>query len=183
MQIKISWLHTSQLIWIYTVCKGSVYPSSAGQGLIYPFLFFSRYRFFCSKINTKQIMAVYMVLTLLTSDVSGSCRRRLSVQIIRYEDCVPKRLLTYSCVGTCSTHAQIASSYPFEIERTCYQCMESVVQDRRVKLKCPDADGPSLFKDVRITIQVPKQCMCEVCNARDSIDIMPSHEGNNSNET
>ena len=25
----------SQLIWIYTVCKGRVYPSSAGQGLIY----------------------------------------------------------------------------------------------------------------------------------------------------
>ena len=24
----------SQLIWIYTVCKGRVYPGSAGQGLI-----------------------------------------------------------------------------------------------------------------------------------------------------
>ena len=26
----------SQLIWIYTVCKGRVYPGSAGQGLSYP---------------------------------------------------------------------------------------------------------------------------------------------------
>ena len=33
MQIQISWLLRSQLIWIYTVCKGSVYPGSAGQGL------------------------------------------------------------------------------------------------------------------------------------------------------
>ena len=32
-QIKISWLLQSQLIWIYTVCKGRVYQSSAGQRL------------------------------------------------------------------------------------------------------------------------------------------------------
>ena len=33
MQIQISWLLRSQLIWIYIVCKGRVYPGSAGQGL------------------------------------------------------------------------------------------------------------------------------------------------------
>ena len=33
MQIQISWLLRSQLIWIFTVCKGRVYPGSAGQGL------------------------------------------------------------------------------------------------------------------------------------------------------
>ena len=35
MQIQISWLLRSQLIWIYTVCKNRVYPGSAGQGLIW----------------------------------------------------------------------------------------------------------------------------------------------------
>ena len=34
VQIQISWLLRSQLIWIYTVCKDRVYLSSAGQGLI-----------------------------------------------------------------------------------------------------------------------------------------------------
>ena len=41
VQIQISWLLRllrSQLIWIYTVCKGSIYPGSAGQGLIKFFL-------------------------------------------------------------------------------------------------------------------------------------------------
>ena len=33
VQIQISWLLRSKLIWIYTVCKGRVYPGSAGQGL------------------------------------------------------------------------------------------------------------------------------------------------------
>ena len=36
MQIQISWLK-NQLIWIYTVCKGRVYPGSAGQELILVF--------------------------------------------------------------------------------------------------------------------------------------------------
>ena len=33
VQIQISWLLRSQLIWIYTVCKDRVYEGSAGQGL------------------------------------------------------------------------------------------------------------------------------------------------------
>ena len=32
VQIQISWLLRSQLIWIYTVCKGREYPGSARQG-------------------------------------------------------------------------------------------------------------------------------------------------------
>ena len=33
VEIQISWLLRSQLIWIHTVCKGRVYPGSAGPGL------------------------------------------------------------------------------------------------------------------------------------------------------
>ena len=40
VQIQISWLLRSQLIWIYTVCKGRVYLGSAGQGLNIPCGFF-----------------------------------------------------------------------------------------------------------------------------------------------
>ena len=39
VQIQISWLLRSQLIWIYTVCKGSVYPGSAGLELSPPVVF------------------------------------------------------------------------------------------------------------------------------------------------
>ena len=61
--------------------------------------------------------------------------------------------------------------------------MESVVQNRRIKLKCPDTDGPSHFKDIHITIPVPKECMCEVCNTHDSINVTSSRDGNNPDET
>ena len=29
-----------ELIWMYTVCKGRVYPGSAGQGIIFPEVFY-----------------------------------------------------------------------------------------------------------------------------------------------
>ena len=106
-----------------------------------------------------------LIAVVFTSQVNGSCRRRFSVKTIQYNDCQPKRLLTYSCVGTCSTHAQISSTYPFDIIRTCYQYKERVVEDRRVKIKCPSTEGQSLFKDVFINVQVPKRCMCQVCDA------------------
>ena len=35
VQMEISWLLRSQLIWIYTVCKDRAYPGSARQGLKY----------------------------------------------------------------------------------------------------------------------------------------------------
>ena len=49
MQIQISWLLRSQLIWIYTVCKGRVYPGSAGQGL-------TKYTTFALSIGTDRWM-------------------------------------------------------------------------------------------------------------------------------
>ena len=39
VQIQISWLLRSQLIWIYTVCKRRIYPGSAGLGLRFLFCF------------------------------------------------------------------------------------------------------------------------------------------------
>ena len=110
-------------------------------------------------------------MAVFLSHVSGTCKRRLSVKVIQYKDCLPKRLMTYSCTGTCSTHAQISSTYPFDIVRTCYQCKETILRDRKVKLKCPSEDGPSLFRDVYVTVKVLKGCMCQVCNVQDDVQL------------
>ena len=62
MQIQISWL--LQLIWIYTVCKGRVYPDSAGQGLkqTYPNMYeYGRYsNFVVYSLDKKRI--VYYIM-------------------------------------------------------------------------------------------------------------------------
>ena len=115
-------------------------------------------------MNLKGVATCVLIVAVFTSQVNGSCRRRFSVETIHYRDCRPKRLLTHSCVGTCSTHAQITTSYPFGITRTCYQCKETDIHDRKVKIKCPSTEGSSLFKDVFIKVQVPKRCMCQVCD-------------------
>ena len=117
-------------------------------------------------------MVVFLViLTVLTSEASGACKRRLSVQTINIKDCLPKRLLTYSCSGSCSTHAQISSTYPFDIVRTCYQCKETILRDRRVKVKCPSEGDSARFIDVYLTVKVPGGCMCQVCNVKDDVEV------------
>ena len=117
------------------------------------------------KIDVQLVVTSVLILALYTSQVHCACRRRFSVEVIRYNDCQPKRLLTYRCDGTCSTRAQMSLSFPFNITHTCYQCRETDIDDRRVKIKCPSMDGPSRFKDVFITVHVPKRCMCQVCDA------------------
>ena len=136
-------------------------------------MLFSRLVSARSKIDSRFLVVVILViLSLLTSEVSASCRRRLSVQTISVNDCLPKRLLTYSCSGECSTHAQISSTYPFDITRTCYQCKETVLRDRRVKVKCPSKDAASRFMDVYMTVKVPGGCMCQVCETVDDVELI-----------
>ena len=123
-----------------------------------------RYLKSARQIDVKLVTTSILILAVFASQVQGSCRRRFSVEVIQYNDCQPKRLLTYRCDGTCTTHAQMSLSYPFNITHTCYQCKETDIDERRVKIKCPNTEGPSLFKDVFINVHVPKRCMCQLCN-------------------
>lgn len=115
-------------------------------------------------VDFKMVFAHMMIFTLLTSNVNASCRRQLTVQIIRYNDCIPKRLLTYSCNGSCSSDSHLSATYPFGITHTCLQCKESIIHDRKVKIKCPNYDGISRFKNIHINIPVPKTCLCQRCD-------------------
>ena len=57
VQIMISWLLRSQLIYIYTVCKGRVYTSSAEQGLNEMYIPSQK-----SVFNCKQNQYIQMIL-------------------------------------------------------------------------------------------------------------------------
>ena len=64
VQIQISWLLRSQLIWIYTVFKDRVYPGSAGQGL--------------RGLNTLGRFSASLVMTALASrsDIGNNVRQQ-----------------------------------------------------------------------------------------------------------
>ena len=114
-----------------------------------------------SKIKPRLLVVMLVLLTILTSEASATCKRRPSVQTITINECIPKRLLTYTCSGICSRHAHISSTNPFDITRTCYQGKETALRDRRVKIKCPSEEGPLRFIEVYMTVKVPGGCICE----------------------
>ena len=60
MQIQISWLLRSQLIWVYTVCKfcnGRAYPGSAGPWFLVVLLASDKYKTFISPQYIKFILS------------------------------------------------------------------------------------------------------------------------------
>ena len=88
VQIQISWLLRSQLIWIYAVCKGRVYQGSAGQGLsanhncsrhfdfvcIYIFFFFKNFYGLCEKKNNSVISFIYFKCYCNTPGLHSQCK-------------------------------------------------------------------------------------------------------------
>ena len=123
------------------------------------------FRLIPPRTKVESIIMMLVILTSLSPEVSATCKRRLSVKTITVNDCLPKRLLTYTCSGTCSTHAQVSSTNPFDT-RTCYQCIDTALRDRRVKVKCPSKDATSRFLDVYVTVKVPGGCMCQECDVK-----------------
>ena len=53
----------SQLIWIYTVCKGRVYPGSAGQGLTSCLLFQDSYTALKTKLTSAGFKVSFTIFT------------------------------------------------------------------------------------------------------------------------
>ena len=59
---QISWLLRSQLIWIYTVCKGRVFPGSAGQGL--SILYNSKFILMATSLGTSAVIVTRVHCTI-----------------------------------------------------------------------------------------------------------------------
>ena len=88
----------SQLIWIYTVCKGRVYPGSAGQGLkciCASFLWKKHYLLIILKIRYYHYMLLYVFDRLCRS--TGWLESSLHVHIIHHKiSFLTMRLKCYS---------------------------------------------------------------------------------------
>ena len=53
----------SQLIWIYTVCKGRTYPGSAGQGIIFPNVKFTSF----GNVDAERVLMLHCIFEQLKS--------------------------------------------------------------------------------------------------------------------
>ncbi|KAL4234456.1 hypothetical protein ACF0H5_006102 [Mactra antiquata] len=127
-------------------------------------------------IHWLQWILTCLSLTLCIQKVNTTtCKRQVTRQTITYKDCLPKRILTRACVGSCVTSASVSSTNPLQITRSCFQCKESIIRQKKVRLTCPNPEGPQPFRRILIEVPVPMECMCESCSFHDVIEVIRSN--------
>ncbi|KAK3579617.1 hypothetical protein CHS0354_012794 [Potamilus streckersoni] len=121
------------------------------------------------------IVGILIALFLIVNETSASCSKRIIVQSIRYKHCLPKRLLSYACVGSCLSSVRIDTTNQTIMERTCNRCQETVRKATAVQLLCPNPNNSSSLRKVSIDIEIPMECMCTSCeNDQDNnVSVMP----------
>lgn len=101
----------------------------------------------------------------LTPGSSGECLRRRVAIIIKHGNCLPKRMLSFACQGTCPSYTQVSLTGPSMVERSCQCCQELKPVVRQASIMCPKPNEPRHFRWVVLRLAVPRGCMCRPCNA------------------
>lgn len=110
-------------------------------------------------------VALTICLTVfLASSAFAECSRQRVVHTIRYNDCHPKRLLSFACNGTCLSYTKISRTHPFQLERSCQCCQDIRVVQRRTTILCPNNEAGRPFKRVIVPVVFPVACLCRACS-------------------
>ena len=107
---------------------------------------------------------VTLMTVLLFHTSSGNCARRRLINTIKYDNCHPKRILTYGCMGSCLSYAQPSASQKNHLEHFCQCCQEEDKIEARVGLLCPNPGGRRRFKRIVFRVTIPRNCSCRPCS-------------------
>lgn len=113
-------------------------------------------------------MHKYAMITLglfLVLDYSSSeCQRRLILRTMRYPNCIPKRIVSFGCKGTCNSYTAPSPSRPDELEHHCQCCQDAERRIRRAIITCPDTESPRQYKNYTVRLAIPTECSCRPCS-------------------
>ncbi|CAG2212901.1 unnamed protein product [Mytilus edulis] len=109
------------------------------------------------------ILGVFITLS------AAQCERKRIIHTIRYRDCHPKRLLSFGCMGTCTSYTRPSSTNSGELDQYCQCCQDAEKRFARVRILCPDTSGERMFKVYVVTLAVPQECSCRPCS------LLPNH--------
>ncbi|KAL5022152.1 hypothetical protein ScPMuIL_001307 [Solemya velum] len=126
------------------------------------------------KIAMTFTLGTLLFLTVLSTPVLPGCYQRRVVQTVRYGDCLPKRLLTYACVGTCESFSKTSPGTPGTLETSCNCCSAVAVAQRRTSLDCPDPTGETTFTPVIHKVLMPLRCACWPCGQSSYAEVFSS---------
>nr|QUP51992.1 bursicon-A1 [Urechis unicinctus] len=109
-----------------------------------------------------------------SSDLQESCKVRRIIHRVDYQGCLPRRMVSLACQGTCRSYTQVsAGQQHVRLERHCSCCQEVQTVTRNATIRCRN-DRPYRgrpFKTVVLRLTLPVRCMCRPCSA--GVGIVP----------
>ena len=110
------------------------------------------------------LISLVLLLALLPPAEASACSLQRSVHAIRFRQCIPKRVLSFNCRGTCNSYSSINPANLLTIIRDCNCCKETGFQNARVVLRCPRPSGGRGYRNAHIRVKMPTGCSCRPCD-------------------
>ena len=106
----------------------------------------------------------FLTLTVILSCkfAHADCSMHRIIHTIRYNNCQPKRVLSYACSGTCTSYTKPSRSGNNELDRFCECCQEEEERVAGIPIRCPNADSTG-FNRIIIRVKIPIGCRCRPC--------------------
>ena len=109
--------------------------------------------------NFKSIYVVFFLGLLHVIQSERQCSLGYGVLNLTYGECVPRRVLTRHCRGSCNSRHQSL----IDANSECYNCDVTEVVVRRVSLLCPEPNGRHRFVPRMFDVYIPTRCGCNIC--------------------
>ncbi|XP_045167208.1 bursicon-like [Mercenaria mercenaria] len=101
----------------------------------------------------------------LSTDIKSNCSMRYVQMRIKFQNCLPVRVLAQACHGSCVSYTATSSIDPKKLETKCECCQYVGRKRKRFGIKCPHKQYKNVYKIRVASIAVPKRCMCRPCSA------------------
>ncbi|XP_038045198.1 bursicon-like [Patiria miniata] len=114
-----------------------------------------------STVVVKCALIALLLLGLISQCSAATCQRRGLSHLISHEGCMPRRVPSYGCRGSCTSYSRVSPTDYTQMERSCQCCQESDHQVRTVWLNCP-----ALFPNTRMQVELKMamSCNCRPCH-------------------
>ncbi|RUS77412.1 hypothetical protein EGW08_014831 [Elysia chlorotica] len=116
------------------------------------------------------IFSLVLLFTLLPSTEASACSLHRSVHTVRFRQCIPKRVLSFNCRGTCDSYSSLNPADLMSIIRNCNCCTETGFRTARIPLRCPKPDGESGYRNAHVRVKLPTGCSCRPCEPVPTIE-------------
>ncbi|XP_063421725.1 bursicon-like [Mytilus trossulus] len=117
----------------------------------------------CFKMPHTALIACVILGVFITLS-AAQCEKKFIIHTIKLKDinCPQKRIISYGCMGTCTSYTRPSSTNFGQLEHHCQCCQDAEKIFARVRIYCP-------HKVYVVTLAVPRECSCRPCS------LLPDH--------